>query len=352
MLQISLIGPENTGKSRLFKLLSGEEPRETILSESFSPPLATVRLVDERLDALAAMLPRRKVVPLAVALYDFPGFGKGTSMRLLNRVLPDIRQSDLLVIVLRAAAVEEVTAAYRAFRDELVILDYANAESALANLRSKLKAAKEREQDVRYKLLARVVALLEEGKSLHQELSSEEKSQLKDLALLMLKPTLVAVNLSEEQYGDDAFRKGVCTKLRETAGVAACHALPVALAADLAELPEEERAEFRELFGIAEPLLPPLQRALLSALDHVVFYTFNEKELRAWSVAAGSTAVQAAGAIHSDLARGFIRAEVIGAEELVALGSTDAAKSAGKLRSEGKDYRVQDGEVMLVRFNV
>jgi len=353
MLQTSLIGPEGTGKSSLYRLLSGEEPRETMLTESFSPPTAMLELPDARLDALAAMLPGRKVVQLVVELFDFPGFGKGTPVRLLNRLLPHVRQSDLLVVVVRAGANAEATAAaYRAFRDELVLLDYATAENALANLRSKLKAVRKPEEDPRYRLLARVVELLEAGGSLYAELAPADKEELKDLALLTLKPTLAVVNLGEEEYADTGLRAAVCRRVGESAGVTACHALPVALAAELSELPEDERAEFRQLYGIEGPLLPPLQKALLTALDHIAFFTFNEKELRAWSVPAGSTAVQAAGVIHSDLARGFIRAEVIGAEELASLGSMEAAKSMGKLRSEGKEYRIQDGEVMLVRFSV
>jgi len=353
MLRISLIGPEGTGKSRLFTLLTGEQPRETMLTESFTPPVAPVELEDARLAALAGILKGRKVVPLTVELYDFPGFAGSTPAKLVNRILRDIRQSDLLVVVLQANAdAQQLAANYKSFRDELVLLDYANADSAFSNLKARLRGTKRPSDDPRYKLLARVVEMLEGGASLHAELSPEEKSELKDLALLTLKPQLVVLNLTEEQYADSDFSKSACAQLGDGAGAAHCHALPVALAAELAELPDGERAAFRELYGIEGALVPPLKKALLAAMDRIVFFTFNEKEVRAWSVPDGSTAVEAAGAIHTDLARGFIRAEVIGAEELVALGSTDAAKSAGKLRTEGKDYPVQDGDVILVRFNL
>jgi len=353
MLRISLIGPEGTGKSRLFTLLSGEQPRETMLTESFSPPVAPVELEDARQAALSGILKGRKVVPLTVELYDFPGFTGGTPTKLVNRILREIRQSDLLVTVLMTdAGAQQLTASYKDFRDELVLLDYANADSALSNLKTKLRVSKRPSEDPRYKLLTRVVELLEGGASLHAGLSLEEKDELKDLALLTLKPQLVVVNLTEEQYGDKNFREVACTEFCKQASLANCHTLPAALAAELAELPDDERASFRELYGIEGALVPPLKKALLAAMDHIVFFTFNEKEVRAWSVPAGATAVEAAGAIHTDLARGFIRAEVIGAEELVKLGSTDAAKSAGKLRTEGKDYPVQDGDVILVRFNL
>ncbi len=353
MLRISLIGPEGTGKSRLFTLLSGEEPRETMLTESFSPPVAPVQLEDARLAALAGILKGRKVVPLTVELYDFPGFSSGTPTKLVNRILREIRQSDLLVVVLQVDAdAQQLAAGYKSFRDELVLLDYANADSAFSNLKTKLRVAKRPSDDPRYRLLARVVELLEGGASLHAELSPEEKNELKDLALLTLKPELVVVNLAEEQYADKVFRDRVCAQLGDSVNASRCYPLPIALVAELAELPEDERAAFRELYGIKGALVPPLKKALLAAMDRIVFFTFNVKELRAWSVPAGSTAVEAAGAIHTDLARGFIRAEVVGAEGLVELGSTDAAKSAGKLRTEGKDYPVQDGEVILVRFNL
>jgi ribosome-binding ATPase YchF (GTP1/OBG family) len=312
-----------------------------------------MELEDARLAALSGILPGRTVVPLAVDLYDFPGFTGSTSKKLVNRILREIRQSDLLVVVLQAEAdVKQLVTSYKSFRDELVLLDYANADSALSNLKTKLRVSKRPSEDPRYKLLTRVAELLEGGASLHAELSPEEKDELKDLALLTLKPQLVVVNLTEEQYPEKEFRESVCVQFAEQADVAYCHPLPVALAAELSELAEDERESFRELYGIEGALVPPLKKALLAAMDHIVFFTFNEKEVRAWSVPTGATAVEAADAIHTDLARGFIRAEVIGAEELVELGSTEAAKSAGKLRTEGKDYPVRDGDVILVRFNV
>ncbi|OPX23469.1 MAG: hypothetical protein B1H03_01575 [Planctomycetales bacterium 4484_113] len=352
MLGIAIVGPEGTGKSLLFELLTGTAPQERTLSDTFTPPVGTVSLPDSRLESLQQILKRPKYVPLAVEVKDYPGFTSGTPSRLLNRILPEIKQADLLLMVVQGFSVaeaERVLKATRAFGDELLILDLAIAENALKKHQQRLRGTKKPEQDARYKLLSRVAELLEASKLLHNELTTDEKKQLRDLALLTLKNQLIVINVDEEVYAKEELREGISALISEEVGTS--HIIPVKLAVEFAELGDEERDEFRQLYGINEPLVPPLKRSILKALDHIVFYTFNEKELRAWSIPAGATALDAAGAIHSDLAQGFIRADVIPAEEFISAGSEKVAREEKRWRTEGRDYTVQDGDIILVKFN-
>lgn len=352
MLSVALVGPEDTGKSLLFQLLSGAIPQETMLSDTFTPPVGTVSLPDSRLDALQEILKRPKWVPLSIELKDFPGFSSGTPSRLLNRILPEIKQADLLVTVIRAltpAEAERIMKIVQAFREELLILDLAIAENALKKHKQRLRGTKKPEQDARYKLLSKVVETLEANKLLHSELTADEKKELRDLALLTLKSQLIVINAGEEVYARDELREGISALISEEVG--ASHILPVKLAADLAELPEDERTEFRQVYGIDRPLLPDLKSRIFRELGCITFFTFNEKELRAWNVPAGATALDAAGAIHSDLAGGFIRADVISAEKFISSGSEKTAREQKLWKTEGRDYLVQDGDIILVKFS-
>lgn len=351
-MRASLIGPEGTGKSTLFKLLTGVEPQETMLTESFSPPAAPVAVDDLRLDKLLTLpmfTPKHKLIPVTLTLYDFPGFSPSTSARLVNRILPEIRQSDLLVTVFRArdaVDAEGMPARVRAFVEELVLLDLAIADGAKSNLRAKLKAKKNPEDDPQMKLLTKVVALLEAGTPIAAELPADEKQELAGFGLLTAIPLLAVVNTGEELHRDESARRRL-HEAAEECGMP-CFTLPVEIAAELAALPEEERGEFAELYGVTEPPAPRLRRELLLAMGRITFFTYNEKELRAWALPEGASALEAAASIHTDLARGFIRAEVIGAEELLSIGSDKDARKAGRLRSEGKEYVVQDGDVVRI----
>lgn len=351
-MRASLIGPEGTGKSTLFKLLTGVEPPETMLTESFSPPAAPVAVDDSRLDKLFALpmfTPKHKLIPVTLTLYDFPGFSSATAARLVNRILPEIRQSDLLVAVFRArdaADADGMPAQVRTFVEEMVLLDLAIADGAKANLRARLKAKKNPEDDPQMKLLTKVVELLEGGTPVAAELSAEEKQELAGFGLLTAIPMLAVVNTGEELHRDEAARR----KLHEAAESCGlpCATLPVEIATELAALPEEERAEFAELYGVTDPPAPKLRRELMRAMGRITFFTYNEKELRAWALAEGASALEAAASIHTDLAHGFIRAEVISAEELLSIGSDKDARKAGRIRSEGKEYVVQDGDVVRI----
>jgi ribosome-binding ATPase YchF (GTP1/OBG family) len=351
-MRASLIGPEGTGKSTLFTLLSGVKPQETMLTESFSPPTASVAVDDPRLDKLFTLpmfTPKHKLIPVTLTLYDFPGFSAATPARLVNRILPEIRQSDLLVAVFRArdaADAEGMPSQVRSFVEELVLLDLAIADGAKMNLRAKLKAKKNPEDDPQMKLLTGAVACLEAGKTLCGGLTPDERTELAGFGLLTAIPLLAVVNVSEELHRDEAARQKL-HQAAEDCGLP-CATLPVEIAAELEALPDEERAEFAELYGVTEPPAPRLRRELMWAMGRITFFTYNEKELRAWALPEGASALEAAAAVHTDLARGFIRAEVIGAEELLSLGSDKDARKAGRVRSEGKEYVVQDGDVVRI----
>lgn len=350
MLRISIIGPEGTGKSALFGLLSGEKPKDTMLSETFTPPLAVLSFENAQLDELLKLLPGREVKLTQYSLQDFPGFGKGTPPKLMSRILPEIRKADLAMVVLKAENGAEAAKAWQAFHQDLIVTDYSSSESALTSLRTRLKSVKRAEDDPRYKLLVRVVAMLEAGEGLCEKLAPEERTELGDLALLTAKPLLLVINTGDKVV-DAALHEDFTQALNGEMGITRWVALPVSLAAELAAIPEGEQGEFKELYGVTEPLLPPVQGALLPALGHISFYTYNEKELAAWTVSEGSTAVQAAAAIHTDIAKGFIRAEVFNAADVIALGSPDKVKPAGKHRLEGKEYIIRDGDIILVHFS-
>jgi ribosome-binding ATPase YchF (GTP1/OBG family) len=350
MLRICIIGPEGTGKSALFGLLSGEKPKDAMLSETFTPPLAVVSFQDARLEELLKLLPGREVKRTHYSLQDFPGFGKGTPPKLMSRILPEIRKADLALVVLKAENGAEAAKEWQAFHQELVVTDYSCSESSLTSMRTRLKSVKRAEDDPRYKLLAHVVALLDAGEGLCAKLTEEERTQLGDLALLTAKPMLLIINTGDKVV-DAELHEDFAQALDGAEGITRWHALPVSLAAELAAIPESEQDEFKELYGVTEPLLPPVQGALLPTLGHISFYTYNEKELTVWTVPEGSTAVQAAGAIHTDIAKGFIRAEVFNAADVIALGSPDLIKPSGKHRTEGKEYIIRDGDILLVHFS-
>ncbi len=350
MLRICIIGPEGTGKSALFGLLSGEQPKDAMLSETFTPPLAVLGFENAQVDELMKLLPGRTVKHTQYSLLDFPGFGKGTPPKLMSRILPEIRKADMAMVVLKAESGAEAAKEWQAFHQELIVTDYSCSESALTNMRMRLKSVKRAEDDPRYKLLAQVVAMLDAGECLCTKLTPEERTELGDLALLTAKRMLLVINTGDKVV-DAALHDELSQALDGEEGITRWVALPVDLAAELAAIPEGEQGEFKELYGVTEPLLPPVQGALLATLGHISFYTYNEKELTVWTVPEGSTAVQAAATIHTDIAKGFIRAEVFSAADVIALGSPDKVKPAGKHRLEGKEYIIRDGDIILIHFS-
>lgn len=358
MERFGFVGLPNAGKSSLFNALS----RGTALAAAY--PFATVdpnvgmaKVPDKRLDLLAEMSKSQKVVPATVEFVDIGGLveGASTGEGLGNRFLAHIREVDAVVFVLRAFADVDVMGP----TDPLEHLSTVETELALADLAS-IEGRVERHRKASRldkKLVPEVDALdaalgvLSEGTPIYRSgLSAEFRELLAPWFLLTNKPVLVVVNIGDDQHDSlDSIIKPVAD-----AFVSGVEILPICvqLEAEAAQLSMEEQTEMLGELGLGEGALPRLLRAAYSALGLRTFFTTGEKESRAWTFKAGAKAPECAGVIHTDFQRGFIKAECIHWDELLELGSWSAARDVGKLRIEGKDYEVEDGDVLEFRFNV
>jgi GTP-binding protein YchF len=299
----------------------------------------------------------RKVVHATVELVDIAGLvtGSSTGEGLGNRFLAGIREADALCLVLRAFADDNVAGDTDPVSDlgvlelELVLSDVTTVVSQIDKRRKAAKFDKALSAEVA--ALERAQAELEAGTPIYRSaLTEDERAHLRPMFLLTNKPVLAVVNLGEDQVDEtDAIVKPVADELRGQGDVLG---VSVELEAEAAQLDPESRTELLEGLGLGEGALPRVGRAAYHLLGRRTFLTTGDKESRAWTFRAGAKAPECAGVIHSDLQRGFIRAEVIRWDELLRLGSWQAAKEAGKLRVEGKDYEVVDGDVLEIRFNV
>ncbi|MGH9123891.1 MAG: redox-regulated ATPase YchF [Acidimicrobiales bacterium] len=357
MERLGLVGLPNAGKSSLFNALTGGAA--PVASHPFSTletSVGVAQVPDDRLLRLAAMSKSRKVVHATVECVDIAGLVAGAAggEGLGNRFLGGIREVDAICLVLRAFADDNVAGDSDPLADlevlelELVLADLATVESQIDKRRKAAKADKS--------LAAEVEALEAAGNALQggtpvyrSSLPAAQRAALRPFFLLTNKPILAVVNIGEDDAGDDTIAKPVATEL---AGAGEVLTVSVKLEAEAAALDPEERAELLEGLGLGEGALPRVARAAYHLLGRRTFLTTGDKESRAWTFRAGAKAPECAGVIHSDLQRGFIRAEVIRWDELLRLGSWNAAKDVGKLRVEGKDYEVQDGDVLEIRFNV
>lgn len=358
MEKLGIVGLPNSGKSSLFNALTGGSA--IVASHPFSTTETTVgvaQVPDDRLDKLAVMSASRKVVHTTVEFADIAGLvaGSAAGEGLGNRFLAGIREADALCLVLRSFQDPGVVGETDPLSDlgvlelELVLADAATVDSQIDKRRKAARADKS---------LAPEVAALEKAKEqldagtpvYRSSLHSDDRALLKPFFLLTNKPVLAVVNLGEDEVADsDAIIKPVADELGTYGDVLG---VSVKLEAEAAQLDPSERAELMEGLGLGEGALPRVARAAYHMLGRRTFFTTGDKESRAWTFRAGARAPECAGVIHSDLQRGFIRAEVIHWDELLGLGSWHAAKEAGKLRVEGKDYEVVDGDVLEIRFNV
>ncbi len=324
MRDIGLVGVPFSGKSTLFTALTRAG------SHGGQANVAVVPVPDPRLGVLTDMERSKKTVPAQVRFVDIPG---GTSSA---QGVAKLRESDALAIVLRCFGADPAPARELAeVRSELLLADLAVVESALEK---GLKRAKGRPGPEVHALQRAKDALDAELPLRETGLDEQELAHLKGIAALTLKPEVVVANLEE---GEEA-----PAELADAVGVYA------SIEAETTEMEPEEARALLEEFGVSEPGLERVIAAGYGALDLITFLTTGDDETRAWEVRRGAKAPEAAGVIHTDLERGFIRAEVISYDELVAMGSMDAAKAAGKLRVEGKDYAVQEGDILHVRFAV
>ncbi|MBE3589252.1 MAG: redox-regulated ATPase YchF [Firmicutes bacterium] len=354
-MQLGLLGLPATGKSTLFRLLTGVDPagRER--------PVGVAPVPDRRLEVLAEMFHPKKVTPAALQLTELPGFVPGEADRArLNEFFEGVRKSDALLLVVRAfddPAVPFVKEALDPARDvreleeDLLLADLERVETVAARLAKNHRRSADEERVLG--ILQRCREALEAERPLRElGIAEDELAALRGYALLTVKPVIVAVNVGEEHLrsGDYPGREALEAYAAERSLVLVTFS--AAVEAEIAELEPEERAAFLAEYGLEAPGVERLARAAYAAMGLISFLTAGEDEVRAWPIRRGTPAREAAGKIHSDIARGFIRAEVVAFEDLVRCGSLKRAREEGLLRLEGKDYVVQDGDVISFRFNV
>jgi hypothetical protein len=354
-----LIGLSGSGKTALFRALVG--PGAAIAPGGGRPNVGVASVPDPRLEILARHVESRKVTPATLRLVDVPGIDVGTASHPKTAgALAAARGVEALCHVVRCFEApglpgprcDDPVTDIAALEDEMILADLALVEGALEKA---ARAARSGDADAkaRHAVLDRLAPALGEGRpalSVGPWTASDE-AILRSYALLSAKRCLYVANVAEEDLaGSSTAARAVLARAAESGGEAV--AVCARLEAELAELPETDRAEMLAGLGLGEPAIGTLATALYRLLRLVVFYTANPREIRAWPVPADATAVEAAGVVHSDMQRGFIRAECYGIQDLEALGSEKAIRSAGRLRVEGKSYRVHDGDVIHFLFSV
>jgi GTP-binding protein YchF len=361
-IKCGIVGLPNVGKSTLFNALTkagiqaANYPFCTI-----DPNVGVVPVPDPRLDALAGIAKPLKIIPTTIEFVDIAGLVRGaaTGEGLGNQFLAHIREVDAIAHVVRCFEHPDIIhvegridpiSDIETIDTELALADLDSVEKAL-NRAERAAKANDKDAIARRPVLAKIREALDSGKPARTvPLSAEERLLVRDLFLLTLKPVMYVANVREDGFLDNPF----LDQVRERAASEGAEVVPVcaAIEEELGQLDDADRAAFLADMGLDEPGLNRVIRAGYKLLGLRTYFTAGEKEVRAWTIKAGFTAPQAAGVIHSDFEKGFIRAETIGYEDYIRLKGEAGAKEAGKLRLEGKDYIVQEGDVLHFRFNV
>ncbi len=361
-MQIGIVGLPLSGKTTLFNALTGKQEATGYGSGTREKHVAVVKVPDARLDNLHTLVPEARKVQTTIEYIDLAGVEKGSGQSGFDsQFLGDLRTTDALLVVVRAFENEAVPHSdgsvdaqrdYETIAYEFLLSDLAIVENRIERIQARVKKFKDEALEKELALLKKCHGYLEAEKNLRDAgFDEEERKALRGFQFLTLKPMLVVVNISESDLPrtaeiEAAFREKFDTP---TTGFVA---LSADIEMEISQLDGDDAALFLEDLGISEPAITRMIRSSYALLGLLTFFTFGENEVRSWTISKGMTARQAAGEIHSDMERGFIRAETVAYDDLMQHKSLSACRDAGVLRLEGKEYIVKDGDVITFRFNV